>query len=221
YTNDAAPRKAENFHFKTRDACVSGQTANIGLKICKAIVLGDVAVGKTSLINRFCRNAFDHDYKATIGVDFEVERFKILDQEFNMQIWDTAGQERFKCMAAAYYRAAHVIILVFDLSRSRSLENTRIWLDEALQSNPSNYPDIFLVGTKSDLCKCSDFDQMEMRAIEVAQGLNAEYWSISSKTGEDNDDFFSRMAAVAFEQSLLRGLELQEKRNAESKQIGG
>jgi len=40
-------------------------------------------------------------------VDFEVERFMILDQEFNMQIWDTAGQERFKCMAASYYRGAH------------------------------------------------------------------------------------------------------------------
>ncbi|KXJ29436.1 ras-related protein Rab-34 [Exaiptasia diaphana] len=221
YTKDAAPRQDGNFHIKTRDACASGNTSNIGLRVCKAIVIGDVAVGKTCLINRFVRNAFDNDYKATIGVDFEVERFKILDQDFNLQIWDTAGQERFKCMAAAYYRAAHVIILVFDMTSVTSLENTRRWLDECLDSNSNCYPEVFLVGTKRDLCTQKDIDKMETRAIGMAQDLHAEFWCVSSKSGVNVAEFFCRMVAITFEQAILRGLEEMEQRQGTGRQIGG
>lgn len=48
---------------------------------------------------RLCYNAFDRNYKTTIGVDFEVEKFSILGVPMSLQIWDTAGQERFKCIA--------------------------------------------------------------------------------------------------------------------------
>ncbi|KAL9981982.1 hypothetical protein ACROYT_G010758 [Oculina patagonica] len=212
YTADAAPRQALNFHPKTRDACSTGNTGNISLKVAKSIVVGDSAVGKTCLVNRYCRNLFDRDYKATIGVDFEVERFMILDQEFNMQIWDTAGQERFKCMAASYYRGAHVIILVFDLTNIKSLHNTKQWLEEALEQNTTTCPEIFLVGSKKDLCKNSDFSQMEMNALKVAVDINAEYWSVSSKTGENVMEFFRRIAAVTFEQAILRELEMHGNR---------
>ena len=64
------------------------------------IILGDMGVGKTSMVNRFINNSFSKDYKATIGVDFEIERFKVMNVPFNLQIWDTAGQERFRCIAA-------------------------------------------------------------------------------------------------------------------------
>ncbi|XP_076363807.1 ras-related protein Rab-34-like isoform X2 [Tachypleus tridentatus] len=74
------------------------------LKISKTIFVGDVAVGKTFLVNRFCYEVFYSNYKSTIGVDFEVERFDILNAPFHLQIWDTAGQERFKSISAAYYR---------------------------------------------------------------------------------------------------------------------
>lgn len=209
YTADAAPRQVHNFHPKTRDACSTGNTGNISLKVAKAIVLGDSGVGKTSLVNRYCRDLFDRDYKATIGVDFEVERFMILDQEFNMQIWDTAGQERFKCMAAAYYRGAHVIILVFELTNIKSLQHTKQWLEEALEQNTTTYPEIFLVGSKKDLCKSSEFSQMEMNAVKVAEEINAEYWSVSAKSGENVKGLFRRLAAVTFEQAILRELESQ------------
>jgi Ras-related protein Rab-34 len=64
------------------------------------IVIGDTAVGKTCLVQRYVSNSFSKDYKATIGVDFEVEQFKILNVPFGIQIWDTAGQERFKSIAS-------------------------------------------------------------------------------------------------------------------------
>lgn len=219
YTADAAPRQALHFHSKVREACSTGNTGNISLKVAKSIIVGDSGVGKTCLVNRYCRNLFDRDYKATIGVDFEVERFMILDQEFNMQIWDTAGQERFKCMAASYYRGAHVIVLVFELTNVKSLYNTKQWLEEALEQNSTTFPEIFLVGSKKDLCKASDVSQMEMKALKVAEELNAEYWSVSAKSGENVKEFFRRVAAITFEQAILRELESQDARTGKL-QIG-
>lgn len=55
--------------------------------MAKVVIVGDVAVGKSSLVNRFCRNMFDREYKPTIGVDFEVEKFTILEIPFKLQIW--------------------------------------------------------------------------------------------------------------------------------------
>ncbi|PNJ13787.1 LOW QUALITY PROTEIN: RAB36 isoform 3, partial [Pongo abelii] len=87
-------------------ACQCRNTGTVGLKLSKVVVVGDLYVGKTSLIHRFCKNVFDRDYKATIGVDFEIERFEIAGIPYSLQIWDTAGQEKFKCIASAYYRGA-------------------------------------------------------------------------------------------------------------------
>ena len=57
----------------------------------KIVVLGDMNVGKSSLIKRLVNNTFNYEYKATIGVDFEVVKYNILQKVFNLQIWDTAG----------------------------------------------------------------------------------------------------------------------------------
>lgn len=117
------------------------------------IIIGDMGVGKTSIVQRFVKDHFDSNYKATIGVDFEIEQFKILSLPFNIQIWDTAGQERFRCIASAYYRGAHAIILTFSLIDAETLASTKRWLKDVLEVSKRNdsMPLIFLVGTKKDL----------------------------------------------------------------------
>jgi small GTP-binding protein len=62
-----------------------------------------MGVGKSALVQRFVNDSFSNDYKATIGVDFEVEQFQVLNAPFSCQIWDTAGQERFKCIAGGNF----------------------------------------------------------------------------------------------------------------------
>lgn len=79
-----------------------------------------------------------------------MERFWILNIPFNLQIWDTAGQERFKCIAAAYYRGANVVVTVFDASNLESLSTCQRWMDDAVGANRV-VPLKFLVGTKIDL----------------------------------------------------------------------
>ncbi|XP_077294267.1 ras-related protein Rab-34-like [Arctopsyche grandis] len=169
-----------------------------GLSLSKAVFVGDVAVGKTSLVRRFCHQIFVSNYKATIGVDFEVERFQIMHTPFLLQMWDTAGQERFKCIAQSYYRGATAIVLVFSLCDPKSLDNTHSWLVDALKANDSS-PVIFLVGTKRDKISATSYINIENEAIEMANSMNAEYWSVSSKTGDCVEHFFNRLAAISYE----------------------
>ncbi|XP_064024924.1 ras-related protein Rab-36 isoform X2 [Pogoniulus pusillus] len=205
YTPEACLQFREHFHAQVRAACQQS-TGTAGLKIAKVVVVGDLYVGKTSLINRFCKDTFDRDYKATIGVDFEMERFEILGIPFTLQIWDTAGQEKFKCIASAYYRGAEVIITVFDLADIQTLDHTKQWLEDTLRENEPDSSFIFLVGTKKDLVSGAVCERTELDAIRFANEMQAEYWSVSAKTGENVKELFSRVAALAFEQSMIKEL---------------
>ncbi|KAJ8917580.1 hypothetical protein NQ315_000063 [Exocentrus adspersus] len=180
------------------------------LKLSKMIIIGDVSVGKTSIVNRFCRKIFDSNYKSTIGVDFEVEKFCILDVPFCLQIWDTAGQERFKSIAQSYYRGAQVILLAFDFTNIKSLCNCRTWLNEALGVSSSLCPFIFLVGTKLDLMSKTIRQNMEKNIMKAAQQLNAEYWAISSKTGKNIDKLFCRIASLCFDNSIRNEFQVKK-----------
>ncbi|XP_066871748.1 ras-related protein Rab-36 isoform X3 [Kogia breviceps] len=217
YTPAACLQLREHFHRQVSAACQHRNTGTVGLKLSKVVVVGDLYVGKTSLIHRFCKNVFDHDYKATIGVDFEMERFEVAGIPFSLQIWDTAGQEKFKCIASAYYRGAQVIITAFDLTDMQTLEHTRQWLEDALRENEPGACFLFLVGTKKDLLSGAACEQAEAEAVRLANEMQAEYWSVSAKTGENVKAFFSRVAALAFEHSVLQDL---EQRSSARPQVG-
>ncbi|XP_044271690.1 ras-related protein Rab-34-like [Tribolium madens] len=188
------------------------------LKVCKVIILGDLCVGKTSLLNRFSHKIFDSNYRTTIGVDFHSEQVNILGIPYYLQIWDTAGQERFKCIAQCYYRKAHVVMLVFDLSNIKTLANCKNWLHDALEVCKENAPFVFLVGSKKDLLSEEGYNSVEKIAITTAKNINAEFWSVSSKTGENIDNLFIRAAALSFERHInIIGM---ENINNNSKKIG-
>ncbi|XP_048467448.1 ras-related protein Rab-36 isoform X3 [Rhincodon typus] len=185
YLPEACLQFKDQFHIQVKNACHERQTRNVG----------------------FCKNVFDRDYKATIGVDFEIERFEVAGIPYNLQIWDTAGQEKFKCIASAYYRGAEVVIITFDLADIQTLEHTKQWLEDALKENEQGLSTIFLVGSKKDLLSQAEYERTEADAIRMATEMQAEYWAVSSKTGENVREFFFRVAALAFEASLLKELE--------------
>uniref|UniRef100_A0A8C0DR37 RAB36, member RAS oncogene family n=1 Tax=Balaenoptera musculus TaxID=9771 RepID=A0A8C0DR37_BALMU len=150
YTPAACLQLREHFHGQVSAACQHRNTGTGGLSLSGVKpphAASDGFLGP----HRFCKNVFDRDYKATIGVDFEMERFEVAGIPFSLQIWDTAGQEKFKCIASAYYRGAQVIITAFDLTDMQTLEHTRQWLEDALRENEPGACFLFLVGTKKDL----------------------------------------------------------------------
>nr|XP_054748068.1 ras-related protein Rab-34-like [Lytechinus pictus] len=205
---DETPYKETDFDPKVRDACLANKTGTVGLQVSKVIVVGDVSVGKTCLVNRFCHEVFDRDYKATIGVDFEVERFDVLGIPFNLQLWDTAGQERFKCIAAAYYRGAHVVVIVFDMKELYTLDHAKRWYQESLLENTHD-PHIFLVGTKRDLCETQDeVHEVENQNMEVGKDFKCQ----------NVEEFFNRLAGITFNSSVLKALDDLEAKSA-SRQI--
>uniref|UniRef100_A0A8C0GMC1 Ras-related protein Rab-36 n=1 Tax=Chelonoidis abingdonii TaxID=106734 RepID=A0A8C0GMC1_CHEAB len=199
FHKEAALHSRSSFHPQVTGACQEQRTGTVGFKISKIIVVGDLSVGKTCLINRFCKDTFDKNYKATIGVDFEMERFEVLGVPFSLQLWDTAGQERFKCIASTYYRGAQ--------GEVPGLTAQGPWLADALKENDPSNVILFLVGSKKDLSPPAQYSLMERDAIKVAKEMQAEYWAVSSLTGENVREFFFRVASLTFESSVLAELE--------------
>ncbi|GCB68836.1 hypothetical protein scyTo_0015258 [Scyliorhinus torazame] len=121
--------------------------------------------------------------------------------------WDTAGQERFKCIASTYYRGAQAIIIVFDVNDIASLDHVKQWLRDALKENDPTSVLLFLVGTKKDLSSAAQYNLIEKDAVKVAKEIRAEYWTLSSLTGENVKEFFFRVASLTFEANVLAELE--------------
>uniref|UniRef100_A0AAX7TQY7 Ras-related protein Rab-36 n=1 Tax=Astatotilapia calliptera TaxID=8154 RepID=A0AAX7TQY7_ASTCA len=193
FRKEAAIHTKNDFNNKVKTACQEQRTGTVG----------------------FCKDTFDKNYKATIGVDFEMERFEVLGVPFSLQLWDTAGQERFKCIASTYYRGAQVVIIVFDVNDIASLGHVRQWLEDALKENDPTAVQLFLVGTKKDLSSPAQYSQIEQDALKLANEIQAEYWAVSSLTGENVREFFFRVASLAFETNVLAELE-----KSGSRQIG-
>lgn len=203
FKREAVLHGQDDFDHLVKQACEKQRAGSEQFKISKVIVVGDLAVGKTCLINRFCKHVFDRNYKGTIGVDFEMEQFRVLGVPFTLQLWDTSGQERYKCIASTYYRGAQVVIIAFDVNNIGSLSHVKQWLKDSLQYNDPTAVQLFLVGTKKDLSSPAQYSQMECDALELAQEISAEYWAVSSLTGENVNEFFFRVASLAFENSVL------------------
>lgn len=91
--------------------------------VIRLLLLGDSAVGKSSLLLRFCENRFENNFVITIGVDFKTKTMNIDGKTHRVQVWDTAGQERFRTITPAYYRNAMGVLILFDVTNKKSFES--------------------------------------------------------------------------------------------------
>ncbi|CAA0836034.1 Ras-related protein RABA5b [Striga hermonthica] len=136
----------------------------------KIVVIGDSAVGKSNLLSRFARDEFDHNSKATIGVEFQTQVVEVDGKEIKAQVWDTAGQERFRAVTSAYYRGAVGALLVYDITRKATFESVQRWLDE-LNIHCDTTVAKMLVGNKCDLDNIREVSVENGKAFAEQEGL--------------------------------------------------
>ncbi|KIK91618.1 hypothetical protein PAXRUDRAFT_830682 [Paxillus rubicundulus Ve08.2h10] len=120
----------------------------------KLVLLGEAAVGKSSVVLRFVSNDFQANKEPTIGAAFLTQKCRLEDRVLRYEIWDTAGQERFHSLAPMYYRNAQAAVVVYDVTKAASLEKAKSWVKELQrQANPNIV--IALAGNKVDLVQPS------------------------------------------------------------------
>lgn len=124
-------------------------TRSIPLKV---ILIGDGAVGKTSLVKAYVQKAFQKDYLMTVGVDISIKDVEFDFHKFKLTIHDIAGQERFKDFRSVFFNGANMAIAVFDVTRKQSLENiAEIWLPQLIETILDKNFSIYLIANKIDL----------------------------------------------------------------------
>ncbi|MFX0092830.1 MAG: Rab family GTPase [Candidatus Hodarchaeota archaeon] len=147
----------------------------------KIVVLGDGAVGKTSLIKRYIEGVFKSDYKVTLGVDIFKKAVTMNDKTVEASFWDFSGQSIFEKTRPNFYSEASGMILAFDLARLQSLTSIPKWKEECIKYTRAEIPAL-LVGCKSDLVDLRTVN--DPTAQSVAKQLGLEYYPTSAKTGE-------------------------------------
>ena len=124
-------------------------------KIFKVCLLGDTNVGKTSILERYVFNTFNPHTDTTIGAQFLSKMIEYNNTIVKLQLWDTAGQERYRALVSMYYRNCDAIVLVVDITNTKSIENIVFWMNE-LNYNTENTP-VFLVMNKIDLLHSNEY----------------------------------------------------------------
>ena len=165
--------------------------------IYKILLLGDSSVGKTCFLMRYTDNTFQDIHMSTIGLDYKLKNVQLEDGKMvKIQVWDTAGQDRFRSITKNYYKGAHGIILIYDVTENKSFENVKNWMNQ-IKEEVSNRVTIVLVGNK--------IDDEEHRKITTEQGesmakeFDIMFFECSAKTGENIDGIFNNLVKKVVE----------------------
>jgi len=171
-------------------------------KIC---LVGEKAVGKTSLVRRFVMNMFDEQYVTTIGTRVSKKEVHIsmpdLAQsvQVDLMIWDIMGEKGFReLLNDAYFYGANGILAVADLTRRRTLDDLDDWID-GVEHVVGKVP-ILIVVNKADLTSGAQFQERDV--AQFAKAYGSEFILTSAKSGDQVEAAFVRLATFVVEHQL-------------------
>jgi len=167
--------------------------------VLKVLTAGEGGVGKTTLLHKYIEGKFSADTKMTIGVEFFLKELSLDGQDVILQLWDFGGQERFRFLLESYVTGAKGALLMFDLTRTMTLENLEQWVNICRKEN-TDLPILFL-GTKADLFDdvCVDADYIK----DYQDNFNLfGYMAVSAKTGQNVETAFETLTRRVLERIL-------------------
>jgi small GTP-binding protein len=169
-----------------------------GDPLIKLLLIGESSVGKSCILLRYAENKFQEGFFTTVGIDFKVRHCVINDKRVRLQVWDTAGQEKFRTITKAYYRGAHGILLVFDVSNPDTFAQSQGWMN-SIRENITDPVSIVLVGNKCDLERAVTVEQAEAFAREYG----VQYFETSAKTGTNIESTIMAVAKMAVDNNHM------------------
>ena len=169
----------------------------------RVVLLGEAAVGKTSLVRRYTENVFDEEYKQTIGTTFATKDIDVTDSDGNVRkvrvnVWDLGGLSTYRVLRRQFRKGASGAIMVYDVTRPETFMAMNNWFESFKEVCPDS--PVIISANKVDLS--------DMRMVPNEPGMmlqdwfQAEYFETSAKTGDAVNNVFTRVAEVVLEKAL-------------------
>ncbi len=177
----------------------------------KIVMIGDAAVGKTSIRRNYMGKSFRTDYLKTIGADFTSKRVTYDNETILLTLWDMAGQSIFHGMRSSFYQGCKCAIVVFEVTDRTTLANTLKWAEEASTYAKSSLQEIYLIGNKIDLVNQRIVELPEIqeyaKKIQKKTNLPVTVYQTSALTGENIQQLFLTMS-----KRLIHGVDAEKVR---------
>jgi small GTP-binding protein len=155
----------------------------------KIMILGNQAVGKSSIMLRYTDDVFHYNMMGTAGVDIKKKMIKIQDEPIKVMIYDTAGHDRFRQITKNCYKGSKGIMLVYDVSDKKTYESVSDWMDH-IKNNADSGAEIILVGNKSDI---TNREVTTEDGIALASKFKVPLFETSALTGYNVEAAFLKL----------------------------
>lgn len=162
----------------------------------KVLIVGNGAVGKSSMIQRYCKGVFTREYKKTIGVDFLEKKLSVRGEDLRLMIWDTAGQEEFDSLTKAYYRDAEACVVAFSTIDRDSFEAVESWIKK-VEDEVGRIP-MVLIQNKVDLIDDAAMSKEEAEAL--AERIKLKFYRTSVQENYNVDEVFTYLSELYVEE---------------------
>ena len=153
----------------------------------KILLIGDLGVGKSCVILRYVEGDFPGNIMSSIGVDFKTKQIDYADRLIKMQIWDTAGHEKFRTITTSYYKSAHAIIILYDITQKTSFDHIKNWITEIDKFGKQGVLKV-IVGNKLDLENNRKIKKEDAQNLALKYGV--KLWEVSAKDNTNIEEMF-------------------------------
>ena len=161
----------------------------------KIILLGETAVGKTSIIKRFYDDEFNEFENSSITMSYVDKTIEIDNKKYKLIIWDTIGQETYRSISKLFLNETKIVILVYSIVNKASFENLTFWYN-LYQEELGNEPVLGVAGNKADLFNNQEITYEEAKSFADSKG--AIFAEISAKENRQTIDVFMNNLVKAY-----------------------